>query len=63
MDRSELEAMLCDARYGLRQCRDHDCADRAGDALERIVERLERTLAEFPALTPVQTPMGWLSTA
>ena len=40
MDRYDVETMLCDARYALRQIYQHDDTLRAGDALERIAADL-----------------------
>lgn len=59
MDRENVLWLLIDARYALKQCQVHDCADRAGDALERIVERLELIESQLPK----EKPTGWLSTA
>ena len=44
--REDLEALLTDSRYALRQCRDHRDPARAADALERVEERLDRLIAE-----------------
>jgi hypothetical protein len=46
MTRNDLEALLVDARYALRQCREFRDPARAADALERMEDRLDRLLAE-----------------
>jgi hypothetical protein len=42
-----VQGCLIDARYGLKQCQKFHDSNRAGDALERIVERLERLEADL----------------
>jgi hypothetical protein len=44
--RFDIETMLIDARYALRQCKEARDPARATDALERVQERLDRLLAE-----------------
>jgi hypothetical protein len=44
-----LRSILTDARYGLNQCQRWDNAERAGDALERIVERVEGLIRSLTA--------------
>jgi phage shock protein A len=47
--RLDLEALLVDSRYALRQCREYRDPARAADALERMEDRLDRLLAEAEA--------------